>query len=206
MILSIGYLVWIHVFHNFKLLKVFISKYKNTLKKLPKFKCCISNNDFINKIYLTNNDFKLILNHYKLSTIKKNKLLFSSQSVISRKQKFNKINKHDFFELSSHVYSTQSFTDIKNIKLSFSSHFIGQYNTNGGRIIIYKLTDDIRLLNIGNSLKHRIQFMTFFTKLIFGISDLKLFKNEKSKDFWCYKISCIKGSLGEPLVNLILLQ
>jgi hypothetical protein len=196
----------INKLYNYNLLELFVSKYNKILKTLPKFKNCITNNDFINKLWITNNDFKLILKYYKLITIKSNTLLFSSQSIISRKQKFNKIHKNNFFELTDKVYSTQSFTNIENIHLSFSTSYFGLYNANGGRLIIYKPTKNIKILNIGNSLKSRIKFTSFLTKIIFGTLDISLFKNEKNKNFFCYKISCKCGTIGEPLLNLILLQ
>jgi len=177
----------------------FINNYYNDIIKLKKMKTCKNKADCLNKMILSENDIKLILKKYKIISIKKNTILYSSQSIINRKSNIKPIKLKDFYELNNQpIYPVQSFTKYNNINTSLSSVFLGKYVENNGRLFITKSIKKISILDIGNKLKNRIEFGTFMTKIILG--------NDYNKYFTKYKDSCKKGTLDEKIINFFILN
>ena len=185
----------------------FINNYYNDIIKLKKMKNCKDKDDILNEMILSDYDIELILEKYNIISIKKNTMLFTSQSIINRKENIRPLKIKDFYELNKNpIYPVQSFTKYDDIHISLSSIFLGKHIENNGRLFITKTIKNIKILNIGNKLKDRITFGTFMTKIILGNDYNKHFTKYIDNDIFCYRKSCKKGTLDEKIINFFILN
>lgn len=190
--------------YYYNTVKMFIKDNINTIKSLKKFNNLCSINQILKKMLITKNDFEKVEKIYKYINISHNILLFSSQSIINRKQNFYKMEMSNFYELNEKVYPTQSFTTYDNIDISVSSLFLGKYNVNVGRILIYRVFKTIKLLSLGSSIENRIEFSKLITQIILGEDYEDFFTDTNDKKYWCYKKVCETGTLGEGIINFFM--
>jgi len=178
----------------------FIDNYKENIIKLDKFKECVDRDEIFQKMKITDDEYDKFFN-YKIVKIKK-KLFFSTHAIINRKQDFIELNKNMFVETKKKpLFLTQSFTDYDNIDISLSSTFFGKYKENVGRLFIFYNKKTLKMIDIGNTINNRTDFNTMLTNIILGNDAIKEFKNIDNKNFFCYRISCVNGTLDEKITN-----
>lgn len=107
------------------------------------------------------------------------------------------IDKNHLVEISRDFYKVQSFTDFDSLQHAYLGKKLG-------RLFCYVSTDELKILDLSDSIEDRINSSILFTKAILGedYSNIDCIKDDI--EVCCYKDSCSVYTLNESIINFFL--